>query len=267
MTIYATYGADAASQQPTKAPVRAATAAALPACTYAGAAQTLTGDANGALAAVDGITMAAGQRLLVKNQSTGSNNGIYEVTQLGTAGTPFILTRAPDANASADLVPGMLVPVQEGDLNGDKTFQLLTNAAITLDTTALTFGAIAASLADADGLSPLETIWKAVAAAGGGAADDVTIYSANAPYKFRIIDVAFTTLAGAAGGRTVQLRDTAGGAGNTCSDAITAAATGLTRDAATTPARRTIAKGGTLVLRRSDSAVGGELLILIRREA
>lgn len=124
-----------------KAPVRAATIAALPACTPSGSGvgKLLTGDANGALAAQDGVTMAAGERLLVKNQVAGADNGIYVVTTLGDGSNPFVLTRAVDADTSDKMTSGLSVVVQEGNINKDKVMVLTTNEAITLDTTALSF--------------------------------------------------------------------------------------------------------------------------------
>ena len=80
---------------------------------------------------IDGVTLADGDRVLVKNQSTGSENGIY------TAGvTP---ARATDANISAEVTSGMFCFVEEGTVGGDNGFVLTTNDPITLDTTALTF--------------------------------------------------------------------------------------------------------------------------------
>lgn len=79
-----------------------ATTVALPACTYnngtSGIGATLTGNANGALAAIDGITMTVGGTLIVKNQVAALQNGPYTVTQLGDGSHPFILTRTPDAD-------------------------------------------------------------------------------------------------------------------------------------------------------------------------
>ncbi len=87
-----------------KASVRAATTAALPASTYdngtGGVGATLTANANGALAAQDGITLVVGNRLLVKNQASALQNGIYTVTQVGDGSNPFILTRATDQDGS-----------------------------------------------------------------------------------------------------------------------------------------------------------------------
>lgn len=119
--------------------VRAATTAAL-ATNTAPTTKTLEALANGALAAQDGVTLAVGDRLLVKNEATGSHNGVYEVTSLGAAGSRWLLTRLSMMNESAEVVPGMLVAAAQGTQNGGVTFSLLTTGAITLGTTALTFG-------------------------------------------------------------------------------------------------------------------------------
>lgn len=89
------------NNQTWKDPVDAATTAALPAVTAT--TTTLTATSNGALAAQDGVTLAAGDSLLVKNQAAPAQNGIYTVTQVGTGGTPFILTRRSDADSAAEL--------------------------------------------------------------------------------------------------------------------------------------------------------------------
>ena len=81
--------------------------------------------------AIDGVTLADGDRVLVKNQSTGSQNGIY------IAGSSPV--RSADANTSAEVTSGMFCFVEEGTVNGDNGFVLTTNDPITLDTTALTF--------------------------------------------------------------------------------------------------------------------------------
>lgn len=126
-----------------KAPVRAATTAALAANTYSngtnGYGATLTANANGALAAVDGITLAVGDRLLVKNEATGANNGIYTLTQLGDGTHPYILTRAPDAAVPAALAAGTRLYVQQGTVNAGVLFTQTATGTITIGTTALTF--------------------------------------------------------------------------------------------------------------------------------
>ena len=80
---------------------------------------------------IDGVTLADGDRVLVKNQTDASQNGIY------VAGSSPV--RSADANASVDVTSGMFCFVEEGTVNGDNGFVLTTNDPITLDTTDLTF--------------------------------------------------------------------------------------------------------------------------------
>lgn len=96
--------------------------------------------ANGALAtayengdAIDGVTLATGDRILLKDQSTGSENGIYTVN---ASGAP---TRATDADSNTEVTSGMSVFVEEGTANADTGWVLTNNGAITLGTTALVF--------------------------------------------------------------------------------------------------------------------------------
>ena len=82
---------------------------------------------------IDGVTLATGDRVLVKNQSTGSENGIYVVVASGAA------SRATDADTSAEVTSGMFTFVSEGTTNADSGWVLTTNDAITLGTTSLAF--------------------------------------------------------------------------------------------------------------------------------
>lgn len=82
---------------------------------------------------VDGVTLATGDRILIKNQSTGSENGIYTVN---ASGAP---TRATDADANAEVTSGMFVFVEAGTVNADSGFVLTTDGTITVGSTALAF--------------------------------------------------------------------------------------------------------------------------------
>ena len=84
--------------------------------------------------AIDGVTLVAGDRVLLKNQTDASENGIYVAVASG--GTP---ARSDDANASVDVTSGMFVWVEEGTANADQGYVLTTNNVITLNTTNLTF--------------------------------------------------------------------------------------------------------------------------------
>ena len=126
---------------------RVATISALPAATYdngvGGVGATLTADANGSLPAIDSVGLSVSDRILVKNQAAGLENGIYIVSDLGSAGTPWILTRSDDSDNSGDassaVTQGMFVPVAEGTTNGSLGFILTTPDPIILGTTVLNF--------------------------------------------------------------------------------------------------------------------------------
>lgn len=93
--------------------------------------------ANGALATayengdvIDGVTLVTGDRILLKNQSTGAENGIYTVN---ASGAP---TRATDADSGAEFL-GAAVMVQEGTTNANTQWIQTVDGTITLGTTAL----------------------------------------------------------------------------------------------------------------------------------
>ena len=82
---------------------------------------------------IDGVSVIAGDRVLVKNQISNTiDNGIYVVA----AGS---WSRATDANSSTKVNPGMFTFIEEGTTNADSGWILTTNAPITLGSTQLTF--------------------------------------------------------------------------------------------------------------------------------
>lgn len=125
-----------------KNPVRAATTAALATNTYAngtaGVGATLTATANGALAAQDGVTLIATNRLLVKNEATTANNGIYLVTQVGDSTHPYILTRATDDDQSTEQTAASVF-IDEGSTLADTAYVQTTAQPITMGTTSITW--------------------------------------------------------------------------------------------------------------------------------
>ena len=82
---------------------------------------------------IDGHVLETGDRVLVKDQVTASENGIYVVSASGTA------QRATDADTSAEVTSGMFTFVTNGTTYGDTGWVLTTNNPITLGTTPLTF--------------------------------------------------------------------------------------------------------------------------------
>ena len=104
-----------------------------------GVGATLTGDANGAIA-LDGVSPTTNDRVLIKNQSTSTQNGIYKVTTVGDVGNPFVLTRTTDNDSSSEMTGGCFTFVEEGSTNADAGFVLsnVTGSA-TLGSTNLSF--------------------------------------------------------------------------------------------------------------------------------
>ena len=119
-----------------KEAVKVATTGGL-AGTYATGGQTLTANSNGAIQ-VDGVALSAADRVLLKDQATGSQNGIYTVTTVGDGSNPFVLTRALDFNTSAEVGAGAFMFVEQGNLNAGKSF-IQSVSGPTLDTDGLTF--------------------------------------------------------------------------------------------------------------------------------
>ena len=120
-----------------KASVRVATTANL-AGSYNNGNGTITASSNGAIS-VDGVTLSVNDRVLVKDQTTQTQNGFYKVTATGSGGAAFVLTRTPDADAASELTGGAFTFVEEGTANADNGFVLTTNGTPTLGTTNITF--------------------------------------------------------------------------------------------------------------------------------
>lgn len=100
-----------------KAPCKAATTANI----------TLSGEQT-----VDGVSVVEGDRVLVKNQTTGSENGIYGVSTGNWQ-------RTRDFDGAYDVVEGTRVLVMRGTINALREYYVATHDPITLDTTSLTF--------------------------------------------------------------------------------------------------------------------------------
>lgn len=85
------------------------------------------------LQTIDGVSLAANDRVLVKNQTTAADNGIYVVVD----GASW--TRSEDANSDAEVTPGMFTFVEEGTTNADSGWVLTNNATVNLGLTGLAF--------------------------------------------------------------------------------------------------------------------------------
>lgn len=121
-----------------KESVLAATTSGITA-TYLGTPNfTLTVTGTG-IPSIDGVSISAsGTSVLIKDQATGSQNGIYTLTTPASSGVSAVFTRRADSNASAEVGAGTFTFVISGTTNGSKQFVQVT-ATPTLDTTALSY--------------------------------------------------------------------------------------------------------------------------------
>jgi hypothetical protein len=104
----------------------------------AGVGATLTNAGAQATFSIDGQSPTVGQRVLIKNQTDTTQNGIYIVSNVGSGVTDWVLTRATDFDTPAEIQPGNLVPVINGTVNSN-TFWMQTATVTTIGTDPITF--------------------------------------------------------------------------------------------------------------------------------
>jgi hypothetical protein len=139
---------------------------------------------------VDSTLTVVTERILVKNEATGANNGVYVVTQVGSAGTPYILTRATDfdtAGTGVDQIDeGDFFLVTNGVVNLNTAWVQQTAPPITVGTTAIVFQQFSAPITYTAGTglseSPTYTFNIANTGTAGtyGSASSVPVFVTNA---------------------------------------------------------------------------------------
>ena len=88
-----------------------------------GVGATLTASTNGALV-IDGYTVLLNNRVLINNQASPVQNGVYTETTLGTGGAAYVLTRAADFNTVSSINSAGVIPVTNGTVNNGTTWAL-----------------------------------------------------------------------------------------------------------------------------------------------
>ena len=146
-----------------------------------GVGATLTNSGTQAAITIDGRVLVVGERVLVKDQTTGLQNGFYKVTTVGTASVNWVLTRTVDADEDSEITPGAFTFVEEGTVGANNGYVCTNVGAITVGTTAITFVQFsgAGSVIAGDGLTKTGNTLNVVGTAGriSIAADAVDISS------------------------------------------------------------------------------------------
>lgn len=148
---------------------------------------------------VDGFTFTTlGQRVLLKDQTSGFQNGVYSVTQLATGILPTILTRTLDYDTASDMNAGTLVPVINGTVNA-LTSWLQTATITTVGTDSLVFvewtanpanyllkannlSDVASKTTSFDNLSPMTTLGDTIYGGASGTGTRLAIGSTGQVY-------------------------------------------------------------------------------------
>ena len=121
-----------------KASCRVATTANLSSA-YSGADLTLTNNATQAALQIDSINVNNGDRVLVKDQTTATQNGIYTVTDKGSGSTNWILTRVEDADSAIEVTGGAFTFIETGTINANNGFVATHIGTPTLGSDNITF--------------------------------------------------------------------------------------------------------------------------------
>lgn len=116
-------------------------------------------------ATIDGVALAVNDRVLLKNQATATQNGLWV-----WGGAAVALVRAIDADGTGELAPGTAVTITEGTVNGDKVYMLTSDVAIVVGTTNQTWGQLGGGTVytAGNGINVAGSVITAVAAASGG---------------------------------------------------------------------------------------------------
>ncbi len=88
---------------------------------------------------VDGVTMIAGNRILVKNQASSFQNGIYTVMTVGSGSVNWVLTRATDYDEATDIIEDQVILVNQGTTYAGKAFQETSPSPSIIGTSPITF--------------------------------------------------------------------------------------------------------------------------------
>lgn len=156
-----------------------------------GVGATLTNNGTLAAFAPDGPTAAPGDRILIYNQTNQFENGVYTVTTVGDGSTPWVLTRATDADTYALKDPnglgnGDAFFITSGNTGAGETYVCNTVGVITFGTTAITFAQVSASqvYSAGTGLTLTGTQFSitntGVSASTYGSASSVPVFAVNA---------------------------------------------------------------------------------------
>lgn len=176
------------------------------------------------------VTLATGDRVLVKNQTTASENGIYVVQASGAA------VRATDFDSNAEVTPGAFTFVEEGTVNADSGWVVATNGTINVGVTGISWAQFsgAGQITAGAGLTKTGNTLDV-----GGTADRITVNSDTVDIASTYVGQSSITTLGTISSGTWAATDVAVDHGGTGSSTESGARTNLASAASEATGRTT----------------------------
>ena len=193
-----------------------------------GVGATLTNAGTQVALEIDGVSVNVADRVLIYQQTTQTQNGVYVVSDVGSGSTNWVLTRATDADSYEISSPnglseGSTFFVQEGATGAGETYTCNTVGTITFGTTNITFAQISsaqiysANTSTGINLSGTTFFLDVVPIANGGTGSNTATFSGEnitsinaSNISSGTIDNARTTASSSNGASTIVLRDASG---------------------------------------------------------
>lgn len=191
-------------------PVKAATTSTIEAVTYnngtSGVGATITSNEAASISPLDGVTLTGGDRVLIKDQSSGAHHGIYTVTTVGSGSVNFVLTRDTDFDDNDKIRIGDFVFCEGGTVNAGHGFVMTGSSNFTSSGGSGTIGSHTITFTRFSGL----TTPVALNQGGTGVAAEDAAAAANALGLGTVNNVQFNSLGvgTAASGTTGEIRAT-----------------------------------------------------------
>ena len=142
-----------------------------------GVGATLTNSGTKAALTIDGVALSSNNRVLVKDQTTTYQNGVYYVSVVGNGSTNWVLVRSSDYDSPSQIVEGSLVPISAGTINAN-TIWIESQVVTTIGTDPIEY--------DQFSSAPIQTTQYAVLVGGDEntvdslpVADDNTVLAGN----------------------------------------------------------------------------------------
>jgi len=207
-----------------------------------GVGATLTNSGSQAAIVIDGVTLTTSDRVLVKDQTTATQNGVYIPTVLGNGSTNWVLTRTTDCDTAVEFNSGVFFFVEKGTDNADNGFVMSQDTAINFGTTDITFSQFSGAGQITAGSGLAKSGDTLLVNTGTG----ITVTADNVVIDTAWVGQAAITTVGTIGTGTwnaTAISATKGGTGLN-----TSSATGVgivTSGTWTTPAQLTVGFGGT----------------------